>query len=463
MLDKLRPEFKQMKGALFFNSVFGGGAYTFLLNLSKQFPVLIVDPRADSRSINGFTLQYIFKGEKQDFIVNDLDLVIEKLELEEICVNHLIYSNTIGSYIDLIIDLKHKYNLAIKVYLHDFYSICPSINLLDYKAEFCNIPSNSSCNACLEKYDNPVNTLTFNKSEVLKTKELHQNNILVWRNMWRKLFDEASYFILPSNAAAELWGKAFPEYSKQITILHHDLSYLSAICQHKNEAMLPFYQVYVIGDLAEHKGSGIIHGILELIKINKLNICINIIGAYDGSLFVNTPYLKLHGRFEHDIIANILNNKDINCFIMPSICPETFSYVTQEMMATGLPIIAFNLGAQAQFLSKYESGILVDEINPQKVFDEVFKLYQSHKQLMYDGLFNSRKTSVINDFIRKYELCLIENEKLYALLRDNQLKDKLSSVEREFNCVKQELKNVYNSKSWQVTKSLRIFMRFLKR
>lgn len=471
MLDNISIKFNQMQGMLFFNSVFSGGAYTFLLNLSKHRPILIVDPRLDYRSLSSVSLQYIFKGEKQDITISKLDCIFEKLKLGEININHLIYVNSIDSCVDFIIELKERYNFGISIYLHDFYSICPSVNLLNYKKEFCNLPSSSSCDSCLEKYDNQVNTLSFNKAEVLRVAAFHKNNIVVWRSMWRKLFDKANKFVLPSESAAILWKKIFPEYINKVTILHHDLSYLSAIYQHKNPAMLPFYQVYVIGDIGEHKGSVIVHEMLELIKINKLNICINIIGAYDDSLFVNTPYLKLHGRFEHDNIANILNNKDINCFIMPSICPETFSYVTQEMMATGLPIIAFNLGAQAQFISDYTNGILVKFVNSVLMFKEIERLFTEHRNNYYSALqFNlsNNDREELLKFLRVHELLVLETEELYMhhkietsnyQLQINRLNQLLESQKQ----TQQELSKVYQSASWRITKPLRKLMKLIKR
>ena len=469
--ENLVLEFNSQYGKLFFNSVFSGGAYTFLLNLSKQHPVIIINPCVDYNSVSSFALQYLFKGEKQEVTIDNLDFIFKQLELTEININHLIYVRSIDLCIDFILEMKHKYNLEINIYLHDFYSVCPSVNLLNYKKEFCNLPSDSLCNGCLEKYDNPVNTLSFNKAEVLRVATLHKSNIVVWRGMWRKLFDQASKFILPSDAAAKLWKKAFPEYANDVTILQHDLSYLSTICRHENAVMLPFYQVYVIGDIGEHKGSVIVHEILELIKLNKLNICINVIGDYVDSEFQNTPYLKLHGRFNHDDIANVLNAKEINCFLMPSICPETFSYVTQEMMATGLPIITFNLGGQAQFISGYIHGSVVQSVNSILMFNELEHLFNEHRNNYYSMLqFNLpiNEHEELSKFVRIYELLVLENEEMYIhrkreILNYERLILQLEQVLESQKQIQQELLGVYQSQSWKITKPLRELMLLLKK
>jgi glycosyltransferase involved in cell wall biosynthesis len=44
---------------------------------------------------------------------------------------------------------------------------------------------------------------------------------------------------------------------------------------------------------------------------------------------------------------------------MPSIVPETFSYTLTEAMKLGLPIVAFDIGAQASRLARYDRGATV--------------------------------------------------------------------------------------------------------
>ena len=37
----------------------------------------------------------------------------------------------------------------------------------------------------------------------------------------------------------------------------------------------------------------------------------------------------------------------ITCWLIPSVCPETFSFTTHEALATGLPVLCLDLGGQA--------------------------------------------------------------------------------------------------------------------
>ena len=49
--------------------------------------------------------------------------------------------------------------------------------------------------------------------------------------------------------------------------------------------------------------------------------------------------------------------------LFPSICPETFSYVVEEMMLLRMPIAAFDLGAPGERLQSYELGRLCASVD----------------------------------------------------------------------------------------------------
>lgn len=53
---------------------------------------------------------------------------------------------------------------------------------------------------------------------------------------------------------------------------------------------------------------------------------------------------------------------------MPSIWPETFSFTTREMLATGLPVMAFDLGAQGEAVREAANGHVVAP-DPAAIYD----------------------------------------------------------------------------------------------
>ena len=62
---------------------------------------------------------------------------------------------------------------------------------------------------------------------------------------------------------------------------------------------------------------------------------------------------------------------------LPSICPETFSYVTEEIITMEMPMVCFDLGAPASRVRRYRLGEVARETSAQGALDAIMSL--AHK------------------------------------------------------------------------------------
>lgn len=432
---------------------------------------MIIDVR---QHYSNFPSTVYINGIEYMFDICNLSKFIRDNYISHINVNHLIWSRNLKDIIGDIILLIHNNALKLTIYIHDYYSVCPSTMLLDYKMEYCSVPSIDVCVNCLAQYSDSEKAFQFSKNEIKANEVIHRGSIYRWRVLWETLLDLATTVIFPSRVAADIWLKAFPRYSDRVLVLPHDLEYIAQVKVHKQIKLDPFYQIFILGNISEHKGQKIIHGLLKLVKQGKLNICINILGTYSDDVFINTPYLKLHGLFKHSDIANILNSKDIHCFLMTSIWPETFSYTTHEMMATGLPIIAFNIGAQGEVIADYPTGELLNDISVNALFNLVSKKYNEYLKLLYPLL----SKELTCDIRKEVDKVLSETLELQHRVIKNKLEHdielcvvqrglnnvqcELNNVQCELNNKQNELQGIYNSKSWKITKPLRLIINIIK-
>ena len=60
------------------------------------------------------------------------------------------------------------------------------------------------------------------------------------------------------------------------------------------------------------------------------------------------PTVTVHGPYAQGEITSLARRYDVGLWFIPSIWPETFSFATREALATGLPVVCFDLGAQAE-------------------------------------------------------------------------------------------------------------------
>ena len=85
-------------------------------------------------------------------------------------------------------------------------------------------------------------------------------------------------------------------------------------------------------------------------------IPITVVGA---SMLPTDPRIKVLGSYNVNALPEIVRGNRINVIFMSSIVPETFSYTISEAIKMGLPIVAFDIGAQGARVGKYELGKVI--------------------------------------------------------------------------------------------------------
>ena len=107
----------------------------------------------------------------------------------------------------------------------------------------------------------------------------------------------------------------------------------------------------IIGSISVQKGAQVVKEMLARIDRDHPDVRVVVIGTLD--IPVKSPRLEVTGTYRHEDLPDLIEAQRINLFFFPSICPETFSYVTEEMIRMDLPIVAFDLGAPGERLRGY--------------------------------------------------------------------------------------------------------------
>ena len=63
--------------------------------------------------------------------LNDLKLILTSITIKHLIINHLIGFQEIPKLIDLIVLFVNKNNCTLDYYCHDYYALCPSVNLIN--------------------------------------------------------------------------------------------------------------------------------------------------------------------------------------------------------------------------------------------------------------------------------------------------------------------------------------------
>jgi glycosyltransferase involved in cell wall biosynthesis len=115
--------------------------------------------------------------------------------------------------------------------------------------------------------------------------------------------------------------------------------------------------VVAVGHLNHAKGAGLLGALARRAEERRLPLRFAVVGTVEGGAV--PPSVRVTGAFPRERLCEWLEAEGTGIALLPSICPETYSYVTDELMATGLPLAVLDLGAPAERVAGYHSGLLL--------------------------------------------------------------------------------------------------------
>lgn len=314
------------------------------------------------------TLSYVLmvrsSRRNERFAIPGHDFVLELAELLEI--KEIIY-NTGVSFVHperlppLIAYLKSKYHSRLTLLVHDYFMVCPSHYLLDDVGGYCGIPDISRCQTCLVHNQQDFSSL------------FQSRDIVQWRELWGNVIGLADEVRTFSNDSLRLIQKAYPSLDTgRAVVKPHTIEYL------KHGVIRPTYtaclRIGVVGQIGYHKGAKIVQQLAYEIKARKLDIQVVVIGTIEAQC--EPSVVRQTGPYQHDKLPALIERSGVNIMLFPSIWPETFSYVVQEMIELDLPVACFDLGAPAERISRYEKGLILKEITASATLNSLILFHQ---------------------------------------------------------------------------------------
>jgi len=297
---------------------------------------------------------YLIPDEK--FIIN----LIKYLSVSEIIYNDAVSFIRPEEIPLLLINLKEATSAHLRVLIHDFFPVCPSHFLIDHEGKHCHIPDTRVCSNCLPRNHQGFISL------------FHKRNISAWRTEWGALLSSADEIVTFSNNSSSLLLKAYPQIEKsRISVIPHKLDHMPHyIPKIMNTDTLC---IGIVGHISRHKGSLFINSLEQEIKRRGIDVKIVVIGVIEVEC--DPDVVTQTGPYKHDQLAGLIEKSGANVFLFPSIGPETFSYVVEELMFMSLPIASFNLGAPAERLATYRKGLILDSMISNTVLDQLISFH----------------------------------------------------------------------------------------
>ena len=219
--------------------------------------------------------------------------------------------------------------------LHDYFAISPSPFLLDGDNVYRGLPPENTQDKA-HRTRRPCGTAV---------------DLTKWRAAWGEAMDRADEVTAFSADSAAMIARAFPRVIGKVALRPHRLG----------TSVAPLIRpgggprvVGVLGNLGAPKGAAELCALARM-AAREADVSFVLLGQMDPA-FSPPPRLVVHGPYTLDDLAALATRYRIGAWLMPSVCPETFSFTTHEALATGLPVVGFDLGAQGEALRAHPQG-----------------------------------------------------------------------------------------------------------
>lgn len=125
-----------------FDHNLGGGATEYLIEkrkLALKEGKRFLTVRFDIDNMR-YYLEYEYKKYKVQYFAKDLEMILDEIpRVDEIWINELVTYQKIYQVLDQILELKEKHQAHLKMLLHDFFFMCPAVNLMDAQGKYCQV------------------------------------------------------------------------------------------------------------------------------------------------------------------------------------------------------------------------------------------------------------------------------------------------------------------------------------
>jgi len=267
------------------------------------------------------------------------------------------------------------------VFLHDFYLMCHRVHLLKPDEQPCPGPkSQSYCVDCIRSYD-PSLTEVEARNEGLRRYRYIQG-----------LLSRIDQIVVPSKFVKRAFQTNYPKIRNIImSPLGLDLRFAKDYQKKQSKKIRLGY----FGPILPQKGVHILVEAFERVRAKNLELRIH--GGGEASYLkevkenASKGNILFFGPYAHGELAKVLSEIDI--FVLPSICHESFSFTIREALAVGIPVIVSNIGAQSDAITEGLNGLHFKCGDPDDLAEKL-ELMAKEPALLGRLAKNAKKTTI---------------------------------------------------------------------
>jgi glycosyltransferase involved in cell wall biosynthesis len=130
--------------------------------------------------------------------------------------------------------------------------------------------------------------------------------------------------------------------------------------------------VAVVGHINRAKGADLLRAMARHAEASAKPVRFVVLGSLEGG-GTGGSNLRIAGQYTQGELCERLTSAQAALAFLPSVCPETYSYVTDELMATGLPLAVLDRGAPAERVARYARGCVLAGDDPADLLEQLLE------------------------------------------------------------------------------------------
>ena len=265
---------------------------------------------------------------------------------------------------EALFDLLAEQRIAYDWTIHDYYTICPRVNLIGSAGRYCGEPDEAACQRCLARLGDDQGRAV-------------SDSIVAWRKRSQGRLAGARRVFVPSADVARRLERYFPDRKVLLRPHAESLPRLETLAAplRAGESV----RVAVIGTLVAVKGAERLLECARDAQFRRLPLEFHVIGSTDrDAAFARVGNVHVTGRYLEWQVYDRLNSRRCHLAFLPSECPESYMYTLSIAMAARLFVVCFDLGAQALRVRSWGWGRLLGlELEPGAINDELMAVARS--------------------------------------------------------------------------------------
>ncbi|QXI65769.1 hypothetical protein CP157_03561 (plasmid) [Paracoccus marcusii] len=245
---------------------------------------------------------------------------------------------------------------------HDFYTLCPTVKLLDENNVFCGGTCTKSRGECsIELWDQK------------EMPHIKHSWVHIWRQRFADVLKVCDAYVTTSTSARERIAKQLNLDLSRFFVIPHGRSFtkMEQLRQHPSHGEP--VRILVPGNISAAKGRDVITALLEHDRAGLFEF--HILGKISnpGEL-AEYRRLKLHGSYQREAFSQRVAQIRPHLGAMFSIWDETYCHTVTEMWSAGVPTIVFDFPTVASRVRDSQAGWVVAHENIAQLYNKLVEI-----------------------------------------------------------------------------------------